>query len=162
MNPCKCGYHGDPARECTCSDAQIHQYLSKISGPLLDRIDLHVEVPAVAYGDLSAKSKGESSVTIRERVNAARKRQAHRFANAPSVFSNAQMTPSMTEEFCVLGEEENALMQSVFDTLGLSARAHNRILKVARTIADLADSETIKTEHLAEAIQYRSLDRKYW
>ena len=140
----------------------VFQYLSKISGPLLDRIDLHVEVPAVAYGDLSGKSKGESSLAIRERVNNARKRQAHRFANAPSVFSNAQMTPSMTEEFCALGEEENALMQSVFDTLGLSARAHNRILKVARTIADLSDSEIIKTEHLAEAIQYRSLDRKYW
>ncbi len=162
MNPCKCGYHGDPVRECTCSDAQIHKYLSKISGPLLDRIDLHVEVLAVPYQELHAKSRGESSETIRARVNRARERQARRFADTPSVFCNAQMTSRMTEQFCALGEEESQLMQSVFNTLGLSARAHNRILKVARTIADLAESETIQTEHLAEAIQYRSLDRKYW
>lgn len=162
MNPCKCGYHGDPVRECTCSDAQIHKYLSKISGPLLDRIDLHVEVLAVPYQELHAKSRGESSESIRARVNRARERQACRFADSPSVFCNAQMTSRMTERFCALGEEESRLMQSVFNNLGLSARAHNRILKVARTIADLAESETIQTEHLAEAIQYRSLDRKYW
>lgn len=162
MNPCKCGYHGDPVRSCSCTEAQIHNYLAKISGPLLDRIDLHVEVLAVPYQELSSKTRGESSADIRARVDAARARQAKRFANAPSIFSNAQMTSAMTEKYCVLGTEENALMQSVFDSLGLSARAHNRILKVARTIADLADSEQIKTEHLAEAIQYRSLDRKYW
>ncbi len=162
MNPCKCGYHGDLHRECTCTDAQIHSYLSKISGPLLDRIDLHVEVPAVAYQDLSSKTRGESSETIRARVNAARQRQAHRFADMPGIFSNAQMSSKMTDTYCALGAEENALMQSVFDNLGLSARAHNRILKVARTIADLADSAEIRTEHLAEAIQYRSLDRKFW
>ena len=162
MNPCKCGYHGDPVKPCTCSEAQIHQYLSKISGPLLDRIDLHVEVPAVPYSELGSKKRGESSADIRKRVNRARAIQAKRFADTPGIFSNAQMTSKMTEIYCELGETENALMQSVFDKLGLSARAHNRILKVARTIADLAGSENIETVHLAEAIQYRSLDRKYW
>ncbi len=162
MNPCKCGYHGDPVRPCTCSEAQIHQYLSKISGPLLDRIDLHVEVLAVPYRELGSKQRGESSAEIRQRVNEARARQAKRFAGMPGIFSNAQMTSRMTEEFCALGEEESQLMQSVFDRLGLSARAHNRILKVARTIADLDGSDNIRTAHLAEAIQYRSLDRKYW
>ncbi len=162
MNPCKCGYHGDPVRPCTCSEAQIHQYVSKISGPLLDRIDLHVEVLAVPYQELNSKTKGESSAVIRERVNAARSRQAMRFKDTPNIFCNAQMTTPMTEKFCALGDAESQLMQSVFDSLGLSARAHNRILKVARTIADLADCATIQTEHLAEAIQYRSLDRKYW
>ena len=161
MNPCKCGYHGDPVRECTCSEGQIHQYLSKISGPLLDRIDLHVEVLAVPYQELQSKKRGENSETIQKRVEAARLRQAERFAGT-GVFCNAQMSSKMTEEFCVLGQQEKALLQSVFNKLGLSARAHNRILKVARTIADLAGSEHIQVPHLAEAIQYRSLDRKYW
>lgn len=161
MNPCKCGYYGDPVRECTCSEGQLHQYLSKISGPLLDRIDLHVEVLAVPYRELQSKQKGESSETIRQRVEEARIRQAKRFSGT-SIFCNAQMTAKMTEEFCALGQAENELMQSVFDRLGLSARAHNRILKAARTIADLAGSERIEVSHLAEAIQYRSLDRKYW
>lgn len=162
MNPCKCGYHGDPVRECTCSDAQIHQYLSRVSGPLLDRIDLHVEVPAVPYSDLKNKQPGETSAAIRARVNAARERQMQRFSASPGVFCNAQMSARMTEEFCALGKEESALMQSVFDHLGLSARAYNRIVKVARTIADLDKSDTIQAAHLAEAIQYRTLDRKYW
>ncbi len=161
MNPCKCGYHGDPVRECTCTEGQIHQYLSKISGPLLDRIDLHVEVPSVPYRELAGKAAGESSATIRQRVEAARSRQAKRFAGS-GIFCNAQMGAKMTAECCTLGKAENALMQSVFEKLGLSARAHNRILKVARTIADLAGSENIQVAHLAEAIQYRSLDRKYW
>jgi len=162
MNPCKCGYHGDPVRPCTCTEASIHQYLSKISGPLLDRIDLHVEVPAVPYGELTEKTRGESSATIRARVNEARARQAERFRDYPGVFCNAQMNAPMTEEFCALGEAESQLMEAVFTKLGLSARAHNRILKVARTIADLAGKKDIETEHLAEAISYRSLDRKYW
>ncbi len=162
MNPCRCGYHGDPTRECTCTDAQVHQYLSRISGPLLDRIDLHIEVPAVSYSDLEQKKKGETSAQIRERVNVARAVQTERFRNVPGVFSNSQMTSSMTEEFCALGETEKNLLQSAFERLGLSARAHNRILKVARTIADLEGSANIGVQHLAEAIQYRSLDRKYW
>jgi len=161
MNPCKCGYHGDPQRECSCSEAQIHQYLSKISGPLLDRIDLHVEVPSVSYQDLDSKRKGESSAQIRERVEAARKRQLERF-NGTGIFSNAQMTSAMTTEFCRLGEAESELLRGAFNRLSLSARAYNRILKVARTIADLSDSPNIQIPHLAEAIQYRSLDRKYW
>lgn len=162
MNPCKCGYHGDPTRECTCTEAQVHQYLSRVSGPLLDRIDLHVEVPSVSYSDLESKKKGESSSIIRERVNTARAKQTERFAGVAGVFSNAQMSAAMTEEFCPLGEAEKNLMEAAFDRLGLSARAYNRILKVARTIADLDGSENIGAQHLAEAIQYRSLDRKYW
>ncbi len=162
MNPCKCGYHGDPVRECTCTEAQVHQYLSRISGPLLDRIDLHVEVPSVSYGDLQSKKRGESSAVIRERVNAARERQTERFKGMTGVFSNAQMEARMTDEFCPLGQAERSMMEAAFERLGLSARAHNRILKVARTIADLADSDEITMQHLAEAIQYRSLDRKYW
>lgn len=162
MNPCKCGYFGDSVHKCTCSEAQIKQYLAKISGPLLDRIDLHVEVPAVKYKDLDKKSTGESSAEIKKRVNAAREIQRKRFSGAGNVYSNSQMTPKMTDEYCALGESERALLKSAFDRLGLSARAHNRILKVARTIADLSLSENIKAEHLAEAIQYRSLDRKFW
>ena len=162
MNPCKCGYHGDSTRTCTCTDAQIRQYLGRISGPLLDRIDLHVEVPAVKYTELSRRSDGESSAQIRKRVERARTVQQERFSDCTGVYSNSQMTPGMVDEFCRLGSPEAAILKSAFDNLGLSARAHNRILKVARTIADLAESPDIKVPHLAEAIQYRSLDRKYW
>ncbi len=162
MNPCKCGFHGDSTRVCTCSESQIRQYLGKISGPLLDRIDLHVEVPAVKYNELSKKSNAESSKEIRSRVEAARKIQQERFSDYAGIYSNSQMTPSMVEKFCSLGEQETAILKSAFDNLGLSARAHNRILKVSRTIADLSGEENITVAHLAEAIQYRSLDRKYW
>ncbi len=162
MNPCKCGFHGDSTRQCTCTEAQIRQYLGKISGPLLDRIDLHVEVPAVKYNELSKKSNAESSKEIRSRVEAARKIQQERFSGYSGIYSNSQMTPSMVEKFCSLGEQETAILKSAFDNLGLSARAHNRILKVSRTIADLSGEENITVAHLAEAIQYRSLDRKYW
>lgn len=162
MNPCKCGYHGDSTRACTCTDAQIRQYLGRISGPLLDRIDLHVEVPAVQYSELARRSDGEPSARIRERVERARRVQQARFSAYSGVYSNSQMTPGMVDEFCRLGSQEAVILKSAFENLGLSARAHNRILKVARTIADLAESPDIKVEHLAEAIQYRSLDRKYW
>lgn len=162
MNPCKCGYFGDPAHKCTCSENQIKQYLSRISGPLLDRIDLHVEVPSVKYKDLEEKTKGEPSAKIKERVNAAREIQKKRFKGALGVYSNSQMTTQMVDSFCALGESERSLLKSAFERLGLSARAHNRILKVARTIADLDASKEIKAPHLAEAIQYRSLDRKFW
>lgn len=161
MNPCKCGYYGDTTRKCTCTEAQVRQYLSRISGPLLDRIDLHVEIPAVKYQELSQKSGGETSAQIRSRVENARKIQQQRFAAFQGIYSNSQMTPKMTEEFCRLGEQESAILKAAFDNLGLSARAHNRILKVARTIADLEGSSEIRVPHLAEAIQYRSLDRKY-
>lgn len=162
MNPCKCGYYGDSSRECTCSESQRSQYLAKISGPLLDRIDLHVEVPAVKYNELSSRGSGETSATIRARVEAARKIQQERFKDYDGIYSNSQMTPKMVDKFCCLGEQESAILKSAFENLGLSARAHNRILKVARTIADLSGSEDITVNHLAEAIQYRSLDRKYW
>lgn len=162
MNPCKCGYYGDSTRKCTCSEQQIKQYLGKISGPLLDRIDLHIEVPAVKYRDLTSKHKAESSNEIRKRVEAARNMQASRFRGNKNIYCNAQMTPKMVEEFCKLGDEESKLLKTAFQNLGLSARAHNRILKVARTIADLKGSDTIQKDHLAQAIFYRSLDRKYW
>ena len=160
MNPCKCGYYGDTARQCTCSESQVKQYLSKISGPLLDRIDLHVEVPSVKYSDLESKTVQETSEQIRAKVTAARKIQQERFKDVEGVYSNSQMTPVLVEKYCQLGENETKILKAAFERLGLSARAHNRILKVARTIADLKGSENIKTEHLAEAIQYRSLDRQ--
>ncbi len=162
MNPCKCGYYGDSSRKCTCSEQQIKQYLGKISGPLLDRIDLHIEVPAVKYRDLTGKSKAEPSKDVRKRVEAARRIQEARFCGDKKIHCNAQMTPKMVEEFCQLGDAESALLKTAFQNLGLSARAHNRILKVARTIADLKGSQNIQKEHLAQAIFYRSLDRKYW
>lgn len=162
MNPCKCGYFGDPAHNCTCSEPQIKQYLSKISGPLLDRIDLHVEVPSVKYEELEKKSGGETSAQIKKRVNAARQIQQKRFAGTEGVYSNSQMTTKMVDEYCSLGTAEKTLLKGAFERLGLSARAHNRILKVARTIADLDGAENIQSQHLAEAIQYRSLDRRFW
>lgn len=161
MNPCKCGYYGDPNRECTCTAGQIQSYLGKVSGPMLDRFDLHIEVPAIKYDELSTKQKGEPSESIRQRVNRARKIQLERYKDA-GIYCNAQLTPPLVERYCQLTEESSAILKNAFETLGLSARAHNRILKVARTIADLAGSETIETVHLAEAIQYRSLDKKFW
>jgi len=161
MNPCKCGYYGDPAKQCSCTEAQVKQYLSKISGPLLDRIDLHVEVPSVKYSDLESKTPQETSDQIRARVTKARKIQQERFKGIDGVYSNSQMTPALVEKYCALGEAETKILKAAFEKLGLSARAHNRILKVSRTIADLKESENIKTEHLAEAIQYRSLDRRF-
>lgn len=159
MNPCKCGYYGDTARKCTCSEAQVKQYLAKISGPLLDRIDIHVSVPSVKYSDLKSKRPQETSDSIRAKVIAARQIQLERFKDISGIYSNSQMTPALVEEYCALGEGEAELLKVAFEKLGLSARAHNRILKVARTIADLAGSKDICSQHIAEAIQYRSLDR---
>lgn len=162
MNPCKCGFFGDLVRECTCTTAQVNQYRHKISGPLLDRIDIQVEVASVPYDELSSLKKGESSATIKKRVNRTRKIQLERYKDYPDVYSNSQLTSGMIQKFCELGEEENAILKSAFENLNLSARAHSRILKVARTIADLDQSEKITKEHIAEAIQYRSLDRKFF
>ena len=161
MNPCKCGFWGDASRKCTCTPNQVNQYRSRISGPLLDRIDIQVEVASVNYDDLSSSEKGETSAQIKERVNRTRKIQLERYKGR-NIYSNSQLTAGMLDEFCHLGEEENNILRAAFDNLGLSARAHSRILKVARTIADLEGSENIKVPHIAEAIQYRSLDRKFF
>lgn len=161
MNPCKCGYFGDSHRECTCTPAQINQYHSRISGPLLDRIDIQVEVANVDYKDLSNMEKGETSAEIKKRVNEARQIQMERYRDF-GIYSNAQLTAGMLSEFCRLGDAENNILKMAFDRLGLSARAHSRILKVARTIADLDHKKDISATHIAEAIQYRNLDRKFF
>lgn len=158
MNPCKCGYFGHPSGRCNCTDQSIRAYRKRISGPMLDRIDLHVPVHSVAYDQLRERRPAESSEAIRQRVNAARERQRRRYAGT-GVFCNGQLMPGMMRECCPLTAEAQSLMAGAFDALGLSARAHDRILKVARTIADLADAEQITEMHVAEAIQYRSLDR---
>ena len=162
MNPCPCGYYNHPEKECTCPPGTVQKYLNKISGPLLDRIDLHVEVTPVSYNELSNQSNGESSSTIRARVIAAREIQTERYKETPGTYANAQMSSKQLREVCVINQAGEALLKKAMERLSLSARAYDRILKVSRTIADLASSENIKAEHLAEAIQYRSLDREGW
>lgn len=161
MNPCQCGYLGDKRHECTCTPASITKYRSRISGPLLDRIDIQVEVEAVDFDKLSSIEKGESSASIKARVDKARKVQLERYKGR-HIYSNSQLDAGMLDEFCRLGDEERALLKTAFESLGLSPRAHSKLLKLARTIADLGGSEDIKTEHIAEAITYRSLDRKFF
>ena len=158
MNPCKCGYFGHPSGRCTCSEQSIRNYRNRISGPMMDRIDLHITVPSVAYEQLKDRRPAESSGEIRKRVNAARLRQTERYAGK-GIFGNAQLTPGMMRECCPLTSSAQRLMEGAFDRLGLSARSYDRILKVARTIADLAGEAVIDDLHVAEAIQYRSLDR---
>lgn len=162
MNPCPCGNFGNPNQECTCTPTMIKKYLSKISGPLLDRIDIHVEVPAVKYKDLSSRRNGETSEEVRKRVVNARLIQQERFKKSKNKFKNADMTSKDLHKYCVLDESSQSLLKVAMTKLGFSARAYDRILKVARTIADLAEEENIKIEHISEAIQYRSLDREYW
>jgi magnesium chelatase family protein len=162
MNPCPCGYHNHPERECSCSPQMVQRYLNKISGPLLDRIDLHVEVTPVAFNELAAQSRSEPSSNVRERVIAARERQAARFQQNPGVYANAQMGSKLLKEVCIVSNVGMNLLKTAMERLNLSARAYDRILKVSRTIADLAGTEEIRPEHLAEAIQYRSLDREGW
>ncbi len=159
MNPCPCGYYGSKEKECCCRPEQIKRYQSKISGPLLDRIDIQVEVNGVKYDKLQSDEKIESSEQIRERVNQARKIQIERYKNF-NIYSNSELTPKLIEKFCKLDMECQKILELAFEKLGLSARAYGRILKVARTIADLDNSENIQKKHLAEAIQYRTLDRK--
>ncbi|XOQ44925.1 MAG: ATP-dependent protease [Clostridium sp.] len=161
MNPCPCGYFGHPTRRCTCSSQAVSRYLSRISGPLLDRLDLHIEVPPVDFEQLDSHSAGENSESIRRRVNAARRIQNERFRGT-GITCNARIKPDRLHEFCHLSESGRTLLKKAFERLGLSARAYDRILKVCRTIADLDGSETIESAHVAEAVQYRSLDRKYW
>lgn len=161
MNPCPCGNFGDPTKECTCTPQKIKNYLGKISGPLLDRIDIHVEVPGVNYKELSSERVGESSANVRERVIKARDIQIDRFKGT-GIFKNADMGTKQLRKFCNLDSASAELLKMAMSRLGLSARAYDRILKVSRTIADLSDSDSIQAMHISEAIQYRSLDREYW
>ena len=161
MNPCPCGYFNDPSHECTCTPPIIQRYVSKISGPLLDRIDIHIDVPAVKYRELRSGEAAESSAEIRARVECARRAQHERFAGL-KIFSNAQMTPRLIRKHCRLDAACEQLLETAMNRMGLSARAHDRILKVARTIADLDAAPEIAPKHIGEAIQYRSLDRTYW
>jgi len=161
MNPCPCGFFNDPSRECTCTPPMIQRYVSKISGPLLDRIDIHVDMPAVKYRELRENAGGEASDAIRDRVIRARRRQLLRY-QGEKIYSNAQMSPRQIRKYCNIPLDCERLLESAMTRLGLSVRAHDRILKVARTIADLEGAEAIGTAQISEAIQYRSLDRNYW
>lgn len=161
MNPCPCGYYGHPTRKCTCPSGAVSKYLAKISGPLLDRLDLHVEVPPVNFSELTSPTAGEPSAQIKKRVNKTRAIQQERY-NGTGISCNARLTPSMLREFCILTDSATKLLKDAFESMGLSARAYDRIVKVSRTIADLDGSDKIEAEHVAEAVQYRSLDRKYW
>lgn len=161
MNPCRCGYFGHPTRACTCTPNVIENYRRRVSGPLLDRIDLHVEVGPVQYSELAGSEKSECSADIRKRVVAARAVQTARYAGT-GIRCNAELSGQLLRKYCQPDDAAAALLQMAFDRLGLSARAYDRILKVSRTIADLAGCEQIGSAHLAEALQYRSLDRKYW
>lgn len=161
MNPCPCGFFGHPKKKCICTQKQVAQYLSRISGPLLDRLDLHIEVAPVEFENLSSKTEEESSEVIRERVQKAREIQLERFKGT-GITCNARITSSKLQEFCELDNDASAFLGNVFERMGLSARAYDRILKVARTIADLDGEKTINKKHISQAVQYRSLDRKYW
>ncbi|WP_154858124.1 YifB family Mg chelatase-like AAA ATPase [Cyclobacterium xiamenense] len=162
MNPCPCGYYNHPEKECVCGPGVVQKYLNKVSGPLLDRIDLHVEVTPVNFEEMTSEGKSESSKSIRERVSLARERQHTRFGDSPDVHCNAMMPSHTVKELCKINQAGKVLLKTAMERLGLSARAYDRILKVSRTIADLAGAEEIRVEHLAEAIQYRSLDREGW
>jgi len=162
MNPCPCGYYNHPEKECVCPPGTVQRYLNKVSGPLLDRIDLHVEVTPVSFDQMTSNRKTESSEEIRERVIKAREIQSKRFENRDDVHCNAMMPSQMVKEICEINDAGKTLLKTAMERLGLSARAYDRILKVSRTIADLAGTEQIKIEHLAEAIQFRSLDREGW
>jgi magnesium chelatase family protein len=165
MNPCRCGYFGDSSRQCSCTPQSVSKYLEKVSGPLLDRIDIQIELPSVSYDEISGKAAaGEPSVKIRERVNKAREFSSKRFkekGDNPAIL-NANMSAEMLRRHCVLDDEASELLRDAFESLGLSARGHDRVLRVARTIADLDGSEVVSADHVAEAIMYRTLDRKYW
>lgn len=161
MNPCPCGYFGHPTKKCTCSKTAVAKYLARVSGPMLDRMDLHIEVPPVQFDELSGTHREESSAEIRRRVNAARLIQQERYAGT-GITCNARLTPAMTAKYCVLTDRAAAVLKAAFDRLGMSARAYDRLLKSARTVADLEGSEMIDARHISEAVQFRSLDRKYW
>lgn len=161
MNPCQCGFYGSTKKKCTCSKNDIQRYLSRISGPLLDRIDIQTEVNYIEYKELNSKNEIETSLQIRERINKARQIQIKRYKQY-EIYSNSQLSHKLIEKYCKLDKESKKVLQKAYDNLGLSVRAHNKILKVARTIADLDNKENIEVKHIAEAIQYRSLDKKFW
>ena len=161
MNPCPCGFYGSKEKECACSPMAIARYMGKISGPLLDRIDIQIEVTPVKYQKLESEEKSETSGEIRKRVNKARKCQIERYRN-DGIYSNSELTTSLMDRYCKLDKSTKKILKEAFEKLNLSARAYGRILKVARTIADLEESQHIQLKHVAEAIQYRNLDRKYW
>lgn len=161
MNPCPCGFYGHPKKACTCPEGAAKRYLAKISGPLLDRIDIHIEVPPVDFDNLSSKVKGEKSAEIKKRVNAARKIQQERLRGT-GISCNAKMESALTKKYCVMTDDAQKMLRSVFEKLNLSARAYDKVLKVARTVADLQGSEMIESPHIAQAVQFRSLDRKLW
>jgi len=161
MNPCPCGYYGSKDKQCSCTNEQITKYMNRISGPLLDRIDIHIEVHSVKYDDLSSERPAESSEDIKKRVDKARNIQLERYKDY-GIHCNSELTSELIKKYCKLDEESKLLLKNAFEKLGFSARAHDRVLKLARTIADLDNSEDITKKHLAEAIQYRNLDRKFW
>lgn len=161
MNPCSCGYYGSKDKTCTCSKTRISKYINKISGPLLDRIDIHIEVESVDYRQLDREEKGESSEEIRKRINKARKIARERYKKY-GIYSNSELSPALIQKYCKLGTKEKKILEDAFEKLGFSARAYSRILKIARTIADLDGKENIELKSIAEAINYRGLDRKYW
>ena len=162
MNPCPCGFYNHPEKDCVCGPGVVQKYLNKVSGPLLDRIDLHVEVTPVTFDQMTESRKAETSADIQARVDTARQVQTARFAEYPDIHSNAMMPPQMVKDLCQISDEGRTLLKTAMERLGLSARAYDRILKVSRTIADLAGAAEIQLPHLAEAIQYRSLDREGW
>jgi len=161
-HPCPCGYYTDPNHDCTCTSGMIQKYVSKISGPLLDRIDIHIEVPSLRYKEMSSKEASEPSSEIQRRVNDARGVQISRFKDSKRLFCNAHMESKDIRKYCKIDSTSEELLRAAITKFGLSARAYDRILKVSRTIADLEESENIKPEHISEAIQYRALDRSYW
>lgn len=162
MNPCPCGYYNHPEKECVCSPGIVQKYLNKISGPLLDRIDIHIEVVPVPFSKLSEENHAENSEKVRNRVSQARNVQDDRFTENNSVYCNAQMSSALLRKHCVLDNESSSLLKNAMEKLGLSARAYDRILRVSRTIADMEGEDKIQSQHVAEAIQYRSLDRENW
>jgi magnesium chelatase family protein len=159
MNPCPCGYHGDLGRACHCAPVGVERYRARVSGPLMDRIDIHIDVPAVSYRELSVERSGEPSEAIRARVNRARERQLERFQGRAGVFANAHMAPRDLRRSCRISDQADAVLKTAIAKLGLSARAYHRVLKIARTIADLAGAADVAAAHVGEAVQYRTLDR---
>lgn len=161
MNPCPCGYRGDPRRQCHCNPMQVERYTARISGPLLDRLDIHIEVPPVPFRQLSDQTVGTTSEKMKNDVLAAREMQQHRFGKS-SLRLNGRMAPSQIRKYCKLESDAESLLKSAMEEMGLSARAHDKILRIGRTIADLEHSDNINAQHLSEAINYRALDRSYW